>query len=151
MLAAARDFEQSPAPDGTDAQNTADEGDGSTYRMAGSITIARAASTAREIEAEPDPLTIDLSQVERMDTVGAWLVYRTVRDRNAKVVGASEESQSLLDQVAEADKPAKVRPEEPGGFIRVLRELGEWVAEAGSTPRRSCSDFSAQRWLPSPI
>jgi phospholipid/cholesterol/gamma-HCH transport system permease protein len=116
-----------------DAQSTADEGDGSTYRMAGSITIARAASTAREIEAEPDPLTIDLSQVERMDTVGAWLVYRTVRDRNAKVVGASAESQSLLDQVAEADKPAKVRPEEPGGFIRVLRELGEWVAEAGST------------------
>jgi phospholipid/cholesterol/gamma-HCH transport system permease protein len=47
----------------------------------------------REIEAEPDPLTIDLSEVERMDTVGAWLVYRTVRDRNAKVVGASEEAE----------------------------------------------------------
>ncbi|MGI8706452.1 MAG: MlaE family lipid ABC transporter permease subunit [Sphingomicrobium sp.] len=116
-----------------DARNGAGEGDGSTYRMAGSITIARAASTARELEAEPDPLTIDLSKVERMDTVGAWLVYRTVRDRNAKVVGASEESKSLLEQVAEADKPAKVRPEEPGGFVRVLRELGEWVAEAGST------------------
>ncbi|MBW3661094.1 MAG: STAS domain-containing protein, partial [Gemmatimonadetes bacterium] len=72
------------------------------FALAGSITIARAASTAREIAAEPDPLTIDLSDVERMDTVGAWLVYRTVRDRNAKVVGASEESQSLLDQVAEA-------------------------------------------------
>lgn len=116
-----------------DAQNGSEEGDGSTYRMAGSITISRAASTAREIAAEPDPLTIDLSGVERMDTVGAWLVYRTVRDRNAKVVGASEEAQSLLDQVAEADKPARVHPEEAGGFIRVLREVGEWVAEAGST------------------
>ena len=101
--------------------------------MAGSITIARAASTAREIAAEPDPLTIDLSNVERMDTVGAWLVYRTVRDRNARVVGASDEAQGLLDQVAEADKPVKVRPEERAGFIRVLRELGEWVAEAGVT------------------
>ena len=111
----------------------ATEGDGSTYRMAGSITIARAASTAREIDAQPDPLTIDLSKVERMDTVGAWLVYRTVRDRHAKVVGASAEARSLLEQVAEADKPVQVRPEEKGSFTRVLRELGEWVADAGST------------------
>lgn len=111
----------------------AEEGDGATYRMAGSITIARAASTAREIAAEPDPLTIDLSDVDRMDTVGAWLVYRTVRDRHAKVVGASPQTKSLLDQVAEADKPVKVHPEERAGFIRVLREIGEWVADAGVT------------------
>ena len=109
------------------------EGDGATYRMAGAITIARAASTAREIAAEPDPLTIDLSKVSRMDTVGAWLVYRTVRDRKAKVVGASEATMSLLDQVAEADKPVRVRPEERGSFVRVLREIGEWMADVGDT------------------
>jgi phospholipid/cholesterol/gamma-HCH transport system permease protein len=132
MLAAAQDFAQSPRrmepdpPEGT-------EGDGATYRMAGSITIARAASTAREIEAEPDPLTIDLSDVRNMDTVGAWVIYRTVRDRKAKVVGANDQAKSLLEQVAEADHPAKVRPEERAGFIRVLRELGEWVSEAGVT------------------
>jgi phospholipid/cholesterol/gamma-HCH transport system permease protein len=40
---------------------------------------------------------------------------------------------SLLEQVADADHPVKVHPEERGGFIRVLRELGEWVAEAGVT------------------
>jgi phospholipid/cholesterol/gamma-HCH transport system permease protein len=107
--------------------------DGATYRMAGSITISRAASTAREIEAEPDPLTIDLTDVRNMDTVGAWLVYRTVRDRKAKVVGASAETKSLLEQVAEADQPARVRPEERASFVRVLMELGEWVAEAGVT------------------
>jgi len=116
-----------------DPPQGAEEGDGATYRLAGSITIARAASTAREIAAEPDPLTIDLSNVERMDTVGAWLVYRTVRDRKAKVVGASAQIQSLLEQVAEADKPVKVHPEEPASFLRVLRELGEWVADAGVT------------------
>ncbi|QNM82410.1 MlaE family lipid ABC transporter permease subunit [Sphingomonas sabuli] len=110
-----------------------EEGDGATYRLAGAITIARAASTAREIDHEPDPLTIDLSGVKRMDTVGAWLVYRTVRDRGARVIGVSDEIRSLLDQVAESDKPVKVRPEERAGFIRVLRELGEWVAETGVT------------------
>ncbi len=118
-------MERDPAQGGDD--------DGATYRMAGSITISRAASTARELAAEPDPLTIDLSDVRNMDTVGAWLVYRTVRDRNAKVVGASPEAKSLLDQVAENDQPARVRPEERAGFLRALLELGEWIAESGAT------------------
>jgi phospholipid/cholesterol/gamma-HCH transport system permease protein len=116
-----------------DPPATTGESDGSTYRMTGSITISRAASTAREIAEAQDPLTIDLSGVTRMDTVGAWLVYRTVRDRHARVVGASDEANGLLEQVAKADKPVRVHPEERGGFIRVLRELGEWVTEAGVT------------------
>ncbi|HXG80415.1 MAG TPA: MlaE family lipid ABC transporter permease subunit [Sphingomicrobium sp.] len=103
------------------------------YRCVGSITIARAASTQREIDAMPDPLTLDLSGVQKMDTVGAWVIYRTVRDRGAKVVGASPDVEALLKQVEEADRPVQVRPEEPSSALRVLRELGEWVAEAGQT------------------
>src|SRR5213080_1363038 len=106
---------------------------GSVYRVAGALTITRAATTQREIDALPDPLTIDLSEVNRMDTVGAWIVYRTVRDRDAKVIGASHDEVSLLKQVAEFDKPAKVRPEEGRSFFRTLTELGEWVAETGQT------------------
>ena len=113
---------------------TAEPEDGQqTYRCVGSITIARAGSTQREIDALPDPLTLDLSGVQKMDTVGAWIIYRTVRDRGAKVVGASEDVQGLLTQVAEADVPTRVRPEEPSAPLRVLSELGEWVAEAGRT------------------
>ena len=117
------------------AQPTTDEenSDGHVYRLAGSITISRAASTQREIEAMPDPLTIDASKIEKMDTVGAWLIYRTVRDRGAKVVGASPDVAGLLDQVAEADHPVQVRPEEPPGPLGLLNELGEWIAEAGKT------------------
>jgi len=107
--------------------------DGSVYRVAGALTITRAATTQREIDALPDPLTIDLSDINRMDTVGAWIVYRAVRDRNAKVVGASRDEVSLLEQVGEFDKPAKVHPEEQAGFIRVFKEIGEWVSEAGGT------------------
>jgi len=102
-------------------------------RIRGALTITRAASIAREIEAEADPLVIDLSGVERMDTVGAWLVYRAVRDRGAKVTGASPQTNSLLEQVAEFDKPTKVRPEEGASFFRVLAELGEWIVESGRT------------------
>jgi phospholipid/cholesterol/gamma-HCH transport system permease protein len=104
-----------------------------TYRCVGSITIARAGSTQRELEALPDPLTIDLSGVEKMDTVGAWLIYRTVRDRGAKVVGASEDVAGLLDQVKEADRPVQIRPEEKWAPLRILDEVGEWVSDAGRT------------------
>ena len=106
---------------------------GDAYRCVGSLTIARAASTQRELTAAPDPLTIDLSGVERMDTVGAWVIYRTVRDRGAKVVGANKTVAALLDQVAEADRPARIRPDERPAPLRVLNEFGEWVYEAGST------------------
>src|SRR3954466_11786394 len=76
----------------SDHQRSEGEGaGGATYRVAGALTITRAATTQREIDALSDPLTIDLSEIERMDTVGAWLVYRAVRDRGAKVIGASRD------------------------------------------------------------
>jgi phospholipid/cholesterol/gamma-HCH transport system permease protein len=116
-------------------QSSTDEGtsEARPYRVQGSLTISRAGTTQRELEAEPDPLTIDLSGVQKMDTVGAWLIYRTVRDRDAKVVGASKNVAGLLDQVAEADHPTQVRPEERPAILRILDELGEYVAEAGET------------------
>jgi phospholipid/cholesterol/gamma-HCH transport system permease protein len=106
---------------------------GDAFRCVGSLTIARAASTQRELAAAPDPLTIDLSGVEKMDTVGAWIIYRTVRDRGARVVGANDDVKGLLDQVAEADRPARIRPDERSAPLRTLDELGEWVSEAGAT------------------
>src|SRR6476620_2757208 len=109
------------------------KGQGSVYRVAGALTITRAATTQREIDALHDPLTIDLSEIERMDTVGAWIVYRTVRDRGAKVIGASRDEVSLLKQVGEFDVPVRVVPDEPHNFISGVRELGEWIAETGTT------------------
>jgi phospholipid/cholesterol/gamma-HCH transport system permease protein len=114
-------------------QSAGDEPHGSVYRVAGALTITRAATTQREIDALPDPLTIDLSRIERMDTVGAWIVYRTVRDRKAKVIGASRDEVSLLKQVGEFDEPVQVHPEEKPSFSRVMTEIGEYVSEAGTT------------------
>ena len=110
-----------------------DQRHGSVYRVAGSITISRAATTQREIDALGDPLTIDLSAIDRMDTVGAWIIYRTVRDRGAKVIGASRDEASLLKQVEEFDVPTRVVPDEKHDLFAVLREFGEWVSEMGMT------------------
>jgi len=114
-------------------QQAGSEGGGDTYRVSGALTITRAGNMAREIEASADPLTIDLSEVERMDTVGAWILYRAVRDRGARVVNASKEQRNLLEQVGEFDAPTRVRPDERGGFVRMLDEIGTWFAEMGRT------------------
>ncbi|HEX6784851.1 MAG TPA: ABC transporter permease [Sphingomicrobium sp.] len=116
-----------------EVEHDADHGHGSVYRVAGPITISRAATTQREIDALPDPLTIDLSEISRMDTVGAWIVYRTVRDRGAKVIGASRDEVSLLKQVGEFDVPTRVVPDVPHNIASVFAELGKWIAETGTT------------------
>src|SRR5687767_6497637 len=59
------------------------------HRLTGALTITRAGSTQREIDLLPDPVTLDIGGVEKIDTVGAWLIHRAVRDRGARVVGAS--------------------------------------------------------------
>ena len=122
------------------------DGNGATYRVAGSLTITRAATTQRELDALPDPLTIDLSHIDRMDTVGAWIVYRTVRDRKAKVIGASRDEVSLLKQVGDFDHPVKIVPEQSAGFFRVLTELGEWVAETGEAKIFFTTSMPSTTW-----
>src|SRR5258705_4122264 len=117
-----------------DHKRTADGGgDGATYRPAGALTITRAATTQREIDAVGGPVSNDPLKVDRLDSVGAWIIYRAEGDRGAKVVGGGEIETGLVDQVAEYDVPARVRPEQRPGYLRVLTELGEWVAEAGTT------------------
>ena len=71
-----------------------------------------------------------------MDTVGAWIVYRTVRDRGAKVIGASRDEVSLLKQVGEFDEPARVRPEERAGFFRVADRAWRMGRRGGHDPGR---------------
>jgi phospholipid/cholesterol/gamma-HCH transport system permease protein len=114
-------------------EHDSDQRHGSTYRVAGSLTITRAATTQRELDALADPITIDLSDIDRMDTVGAWIVYRTVRDRGAKIIGASRDEVSLLKQVGEFDKPARVVPDVPHNLASVFAELGQWISETGGT------------------
>jgi len=113
------------------------------YRCVGTLTILRAATTDRELAAMDDGMTIDLSEVEKMDTVGAWLIYRAVRDRGAKITGESKAIRGLLDQVADADRPVRVVPERRGGVGGAVEELGEWVAETGETFRGLLGFFGA--------
>ena len=74
---------------------------------------------------------IDLSQVERVDTVGAWIIHRLQVDKNADVSGANDDVATLIDQVSRSDKSMRVRPETINPFARVLGEIGAAVGVAG--------------------
>jgi phospholipid/cholesterol/gamma-HCH transport system permease protein len=76
---------------------------------------------------------LDISGVERMDTIGAWLIHRTARQRDGEIVGAKNGTASLLRQVEQADQPVKVRPDPPPALQRVLTQLGSATVEAGRT------------------
>ena len=109
-------------------------GDAHVLHFSGNLTLARIGHLPdRLAEVQAQRLVLDLSQVGRMDTVGAWLVYKLTRDRGAEVTGADEDQAKLLEQVAAADMPVKVRPDRGSPFRRVLTQIGASTAAAGAT------------------
>ena len=111
------------------------QGDGGrTLAFTGLWTLARLGDAPNRLERDaPRPDTIDLSGVERIDTIGAWIVHRLARDTGAKIVGAGEDTCHLIDQVSRGDTAMKVRPDHQRPFKRVLGEVGEATQIAGRT------------------
>lgn len=79
------------------------------------------------------PRRIDLSDVTRIDTVGAWIIHRLARDTGAAITGANEDALRLLREVADADRPLRIRPDMRPTLPRVLGEIGDATLEAGRT------------------
>jgi phospholipid/cholesterol/gamma-HCH transport system permease protein len=103
-------------------------------RFSGNLTLARIRGIDRRLEGVADErLRVDLSGVDRMDTVGAWLVHRLQRDRDVELTGATEEQIELIQAVAAADRPAKLRPDAPPPFARLLAMIGESIIQAART------------------
>ncbi len=80
------------------------------------------------------PVTsVDLSNVERIDTVGAWLVHTVARTGDAAITGASEDTRRLIEAVARGDADMRVRPPAPSAGVRILSEIGEAAITAART------------------
>jgi phospholipid/cholesterol/gamma-HCH transport system permease protein len=108
-----------------------EEGGACHLRFTGRLTLARIGNLPERLEdVRAERLVADLSQVERMDTVGAWLIHRLVRDQGAEVAGADEDQRLLLQQVAGSDKRVKMRPDRTPPLYRVLGQVGESTSVA---------------------
>jgi phospholipid/cholesterol/gamma-HCH transport system permease protein len=111
-----------------------DAGDGATLRFTGNLSLACLRDLPERLNAIDGPVAkLDLSGVERIDTVGAWLVHRFARDHGSTVEGLEEDERNLLDQVAAADHPIELRTKAADPFTRMLGEVGDAIFVAGHT------------------
>ena len=119
----------------TGADFTVIDRDGTrTLAFSGAVTLSQLGELPNRLEREPPSADIiDLSDVTKMDTIGAWVVHRLARDIDAKIVGANDDNAHLISQVTRSDVPMKVRPDHELPLVRVLGEIGEATQIAGRT------------------
>ena len=62
------------------------EEDGSSVlRFSGNLTLLRVRKLSEQLkDIRAERLVVDLTEVDRMDTVGAWLVHKLERDHGAR-------------------------------------------------------------------
>ncbi len=105
---------------------------GATLTLTGRLVISAVGPLDRELRTLDDTIAkVDLSQVDEIDTVGAWIVWRVSNDHNAQVVGASEGAQRLIDAVSSSASTAEILPPRMPLVERVPEAVGELVTGWG--------------------
>ncbi|WP_156140946.1 ABC transporter permease [Sphingomonas sp. 37zxx] len=109
-----------------------DGADGDTIRMQGDLSLARLGDLPDRLEqVDGGVQRIDLTDVDRIDTVGAWIVHRFARDRGAEIVGLSEAGTKLMEQVVAADQPLSSSAKPDNVAMRALADIGDATVQAG--------------------
>jgi phospholipid/cholesterol/gamma-HCH transport system permease protein len=108
------------------------EQDGDCLRFSGDLSLARLGDLPDRLERVDGGAVrrLDLAGVERIDTVGAWVVHRFAARNDAAVDGLDADARALFNQVVAADRPAAARPPAPAPLNRVLGEIGDAVVIA---------------------
>jgi phospholipid/cholesterol/gamma-HCH transport system permease protein len=105
-----------------------------TLRFSGDLSLARLGGLPERLDRFDGAVSrIDLSGVDRIDTVGAWLVHRFATRHDARVEGLDEDHQQLFDQVVAAEQPVAQRTRPTHGLVRLFEEIGQATATAGRT------------------
>lgn len=122
-MARAAEFTEEQLPDG-----------GAVLRFSGPLVIASINDLDTALRSYAGTVKeIDLSNVSRMDTVGAWVVHRTAHIHGATITGAADDAKRLIAAVGETDENAPLRVARPSSVVRFLTEVGDGVIVAGLT------------------
>ncbi len=112
------------------AEFTAEElpGGGQVLRLSGNFAIAAVGEVDRRLRDIAGPISeIDISSVDHMDTVGAWLVHRTAKEHSALITGAAKDAGRLIDAISGVDQSELVPKPHMSSLNRFLAEVGGGV------------------------
>jgi len=109
---------------------------------AGSWTVEQADELERLVDAaargrgEPDAVAIDMRRLERLDTYGAWLFERLLREfhvagRDPNVVGMPDQYRALLDEVSHSNR-ASMERRRTNVIANALVIVGKTMASVGA-------------------
>ncbi len=121
-MAQPADFTEEQLPEG-----------GTALHFSGTLSIAHIGNLDQRLRAVASTVSqIDISQIDHIDTVGAWLVYRMARDQGAPILGADSDAQRLIAAVSGSDD-VEVTDAKPSAALHVLHEVGEAVVDTART------------------
>jgi phospholipid/cholesterol/gamma-HCH transport system permease protein len=116
-MADTADFSQDQLPDGT-----------GVIRFSGKLAIAAIGDLDARLRALSGPVRqIDISNIEHIDTVGAWLIYRTAKEHDADIIGADNDAKRLIEAVGGVDQSEPVAAAHVSSLNRFLGEVGSGV------------------------
>ncbi|MBB5987969.1 ABC transporter permease [Sphingobium lignivorans] len=111
-----------------------DDAQGRTIALTGTLSLSCLDHLPQRMDAiEGDVARIDLSEVDHIDTIGAWIVHRLAVRTQASIVGANDDASRLLDVVARNDQPLEEPPTPPNPLIRIADQIGEATKLTGTT------------------
>jgi phospholipid/cholesterol/gamma-HCH transport system permease protein len=112
------------------AYSLEETGGQTTLVVTGPLLISTIGAIDREFRAfEGEVGRIDVSHVGEVDTVGAWVLLRFARERNAEIVGAGPQAQRLQKAVEEAESTAAIAPPRSRLRLRVPEAVGRFTIE----------------------
>jgi phospholipid/cholesterol/gamma-HCH transport system permease protein len=98
---------------------------GRTVALSGSLSLACLGDLPRRLDKlEGSYAAIDLTAIDHIDTIGAWLVHRFARDHEARIVGADADATRLIEVVARNDQPHDPPVAHINAVARVLEQVG---------------------------
>lgn len=105
-----------------------DEAGALTIAFSGPLVVSTAGLLDRRLRALAGPVArVDLADVAEIDTVGAWIVWRLVRDQEAELTGASEDAQRLIAAVHRGRSDGPIAPKRVPVLERVPEATGAYV------------------------
>ena len=103
-----------------------DAGGNTILALHGAYLVSTVGTVDAELRAiDAKLIRLDLSRVSAIDTAGAWVVWRLIRDHDAPVTGQSDEAHRLIDAVSRSSGNAPITPDRGHSLMRVVTLVGQ--------------------------